>query len=175
MKDEPKPSRASVLHAVIEEILTRKDGQIPTNVDGIDRFFNGIEDLTNVLLLRWHTRLVASLERGLVDDPEDREEIVIEAWRHATWMYWGVRMVIDELAANPPTEAVGQAVQTTARNDWAIMAVTAGLASGFDEAAVRAGHQLEFDARRRNRAEHSTGRDTQPRTVLDRIKATITG
>jgi hypothetical protein len=53
MKEGPKPSRASVLHEVIEEILIRKDGQIPTDIDGIDTFFDGIEDLVNALLLRW--------------------------------------------------------------------------------------------------------------------------
>ena len=123
MKDEPKPSRAGVLHEVIEEILARKDGQIPTDIDGIDTFFDGIDDLASALLLRWHTRLVASLERGLADDPEDREEAVIEAWRHATWIYWGVRKVIDDLADHPPTEEIAHAVRATAHNDWAAMAL----------------------------------------------------
>jgi hypothetical protein len=173
MKDEPKPSRASVLHAMIDNILARKDGEIPTNIDGIDTFFDGIEDLANALLLRWHTRLVASLERGLVDDPEDREEAVIEAWRHATWIYWGVRMVIDKLAENPPTEEVAHAVHMTARNDWAVMALAAGLASGYDEPAIRVGHRLELQARRRNLLEHSTAREPHPRTLLGKLKTLI--
>ncbi|MDP3891421.1 hypothetical protein [Nocardioides sp.] len=160
---------------MIEEILIRKDGQIPTDIDGIDTFFNGTEDLTNALLLRWHTRLTASLERGLVDDPEDREDAVIEAWRHATWIYWGVRRLIDELAENPPTEGVANAVRTTARNDWAAMAIAAGLASGFDEPAARVGHRLELEARRRNLVEHSTARMPRPRTVLGKVKAMLTG
>jgi hypothetical protein len=175
MKDEPKPSRASVLHAIIEDILARKDGKIPTNIDGMDTFFDGIDDLANALLLRWHTRLVASLERGLVDDPEDREEAVIEAWRHANWIYWGVRMVIDELEQNPPTEEVAHAVHRTARNDWAVMAIAAGLASEFDEPAARVGHRLELEARRRNREEHSSARDPQPRTLLGKLKDALIG
>lgn len=81
MKDRPNPSRSGVLHAVIDEILTRDDGQVPTDIEGITTYFSTIDDLANAVLLRWHTRLVASLERGLVDDPEDREEAVIEAWR----------------------------------------------------------------------------------------------
>lgn len=174
MKEGPKPSRASVLHEVIEEILIRKDGQIPTDIDGIDTFFNSIEDLANALLLRWHTRLVASLERGLADEPEDREEVVIEAWRHATWIYWGVRRVIDDLADHPPTEEVAHAVRATARNDWAAMALAAGLASAFDEPAVRVGHRLELEARRRNVVEHSTARMPRPRTVLGKVKAMLT-
>lgn len=175
MKDRPKPSRAGVLHEVIEEILIRKDGQIPTDIKGIDTFFNGIEDLTNALLLRWHTRLVASIERGLADDPEDREEIVIEAWQHATWIYWGVRRVIDELAKSPPTAGVAHAVHATARNDWAAMAVAAGLASGFDEPAVRVGHRLELEARRRNLVDRRTARTPRRRTVVGRVKAALIG
>lgn len=176
MKERPKPSRASVLHEVIEEILVRKDGQIPTDIDSIDTFFDGIEDLVNALLLRWHTRLVASLERGLADEPEDREEAVIEAWQHATWIYWGVRKVIDELAENPPTEGVAHAVRTTARNDWAAMAIAAGLASGFDDPASRVGHGLELEARRRNAlAEHTAAREPRPRNVLNKIKTILSG
>ena len=175
MKDKPKPSRAGVLHQVIEEILSRKDGQIPPDIEGIDVLFDGIDDLSNALLLRWHTRLVASLERGLADEPEDREEAVIEAWRHATWIYWGVRKVIDDLADHPPTKEVAHAVRTTAHNDRAAMALAAGLASGYDEPAIRVGHRLELEARRRNLVEHSTARIPRQRTVLGKVKAILTG
>lgn len=164
MTDDPRPSRAGVLHAVIEETLARNDGQIPTDIDGIDTFFDGIEDLANALLLRWHTRLVASLERELADEPEDREDAVIEAWRHANWNYRGVRKVIDDFAEHPPTEEVARAVRATARNDWAAMALAAGLASAFDEPAVRVGHCLELEARRRLRlATHPESRKRRPR------------
>lgn len=129
MKKHPRPTRASVLHAVIEEIQARNDGQIPTDVDGIDAFFHDTGDLADALLLRWHTRLTASLEGGLVGDPESRREAVIEAWRHCAQTYRGVRMVIDQLVADPPTEAIDNAVRTTTSNDWAAMAVAAGLAS----------------------------------------------
>lgn len=160
---------------MIEEILVRKDGQIPTDIKGIDTFFDAIEDLANALLLRWHTRLVASIERGLVDDPEDREEAVIAAWRHATGIYWGVRTLIDEFADNPPTEDVAHSVRATARHDWAAMAVAAGLASAFDEPAVRIGHRLELQARRRNLANQYTDNLPRPRTMLGRVKAMLTG
>jgi hypothetical protein len=176
MKNDPKPTRADVLHTVTEEILARKDGQIPTNIDGIDTFFHGTEGLADALLLRWHTLLTASLERGLVGDPEDREEMVIEAWRHATDTYRGVRMVIDELTKNPPTDGVAHAVRATARNDCASMAIAAGLASRFDEPAIRVGHRLELEARRRNQlAEHTAAREPRPRTVLSKIKTILSG
>lgn len=175
MKAEPKPSRASVLHAVIDTTLARRDGQIPTDIEGIDNFFDGIEDLASALLLRWHTRLIASLERGLSDEPEDREQAVIEAWRHANWIYWGVRMVVDELTDNPPTEKVADAVRMTARNDWAAMAIAAGLASGFDEPAARVGQRLELEARRRNQVERSTAREQRHRTPLTKLKETLIG
>lgn len=176
MKKAPKPTRAGVLHAVTEEILARQDGQIPTNLDGLDTFFHGTEGLADALLLRWHTLLTTSLERGLVGDPEDREEMAIEAWRHATVTYRGVRMVIDELAENPPTEGVAHAVRTTARNDWAAMAVAGGLASGFDEPAIRVGHRLELEARQRNQlAEHTAAPEPRPRNVLNKIKTILSG
>lgn len=175
MKDEPKPSRALVLHAAIEEILARQDGQIPRNIEGMNTVFHGAEDLANALLLRWHTRLVASLERGLADEPEDREEKVIEAWRHASRIYRGVRMVIDDLAENPPTEQVADAVRATARNDWATMALAAGLASAFDEPAIRVGHRLELEARRRELLERSTVRKPPLKEVLDKVKAIFSG
>ncbi len=150
MKTHPSPTRASVLHAVIEEMQARNDGRIPTDVDGVDAFFHDTEDLTDALLLRWHTQLTASLEGGLVGDPEDRQEAAVEAWRQAAQTYRGVRRVIDELAAHPPTEAIAHAVRATTYNDWAAMAVAAGLASDFDRAASRVGQALELEARRRD-------------------------
>ena len=176
MKDRPKPTRATVLHAVTEEILVRKDGQIPTDIEGIDTFFNGTEDLADALLLRWHTLLTASLERSLVGDPHHREEAVIEAWRHASSLYWGVRRVIDELAENPPSDEVAHAVRATLHNDWAAMAVAAGLASGFDDTAVRMGHRLELEARRRAPAPPDTAVTPHaPRSALGRLKEMLTG
>ena len=175
MKVRPKPTRASVLHAVMEEILTRNDGRMPTAIEGINIHFSTIDDLANAVLLRWHTRLVASLERGLVDDPEDREEAVIEAWRHAAQIYSGVRKVIDELANNPPTDVVHHAVVATARHDWAIMAITAGLASGVDGAGVRVGHRLELEARRRHFAQDGTVSRFGVRTLLGKLMAKRVG
>ena len=176
MKNHPKPTRAGVLHAVTEEILARKDGQIPTDIDGIDTFFHDPEDLADALLLRWHTLLTASLERGLAGDPEDRKEMVIEAWRHATETYRGVRMIIDELAENPTTDGVAHAVRATARNDWAAMAIAAGLASGFDEPAIRVGHRLELEARRRNNIVDGTAvREPPPRKLFSKFKTILIG
>lgn len=151
-------------------MLARRDGQIPTDIPDFDTFFDGIDDLSNALLLRWYTRLIASLERGLSDEPEDREQAVIAAWRHANWIYWGVRMVIDELTDNPPTENFADAVRMTARNDWAAMAIAAGLASGLDEPSARVGQRLELEARRRNQVERSCAREQRHRTPLTRLK-----
>jgi hypothetical protein len=175
VKDRPKPSRATVLHALIEEILARDDGQIPTNIEGTDTYFNNDEDLANALLLRWHTRLVASLERGLVDDPEDRREAVIEAWRHASRIYSGVRRVIDEMAEDPPTDVVAHAVLATARNDWAAMAIAAGLASGIDELGARVGQRLELEARQRNLTEQSAANKPAARSLLGTLMAHLVG
>ncbi|QWC84172.1 hypothetical protein KLP28_11260 [Nocardioidaceae bacterium] len=56
---------------------------------------------------------------------------------------------------HPPTATIERAVHTTARHDWAAMAVAAGVASGFDEPAVRLGHRLELEARQRDQASAS--------------------
>ncbi|KQY61109.1 hypothetical protein ABKW28_16290 [Nocardioides sp. 31GB23] len=97
--------------------------------------------------------------------------MAIEPWRQATKTYRGGRMVIDELTENPPTEGVAHAVRTTARHDWAAMAIAAGLASGLDEPAIRVGHRLEIEARRSNQlAEHTAAREPRPRNVLSKIK-----
>lgn len=176
MKREPKPSRATVLHAVTETILARKDGQIPADIEGTDKFFSSAEDVAEALLLRWHTHLTASLERGLADDPEDRQEMVVQAWQRATETYMGVRMLIDNLAENPPTEGVANAVRATARNDWAAMAVAAGLASDFQEPAARVGHRLELEARQRlTRSRTPADRGRRPRTRLGKIRARLIG
>jgi hypothetical protein len=63
----------------------------------------------------------------------------------------------------------------TARNDWAAMAIAAGLASGFDEPAARVGHRMELEARRRNQLERSTARDPHERGFLIRLKDAIIG
>lgn len=75
-------------------------------------------------------------------------------------------MVIDELTDNPPTEDFADAVRMTARNDWAAMAIAAGLASGLDEPAARVGQRLELEARRRNQVGRSGAREQRPRTPL---------
>lgn len=168
VKQEQSLSRASVLRAMIGEMLDRKDGQVPSNVHGAETFFDGLDDIANALLLRWHTRLTASLERSLANDPFDREEAVIEAWRHANWIYWGVRMVIDQFAEKPPSDIVAHAVRTTAHNDWAAMAVAAGLASNRGESAARVGQRLELEARHRDRVERSTAREHGNRRRLRR-------
>lgn len=176
MKTHPRPSRASVLQAVIEEIQAHSDGQIPRCVDDVDIYFRDTEDLANTLLLRWHTRLASILEDEMLGEPENRQEATIEAWRRASRTYCGVRKVIDELAANPPSEAIAHAVRTTTYNDWAAMAVAAGLASGFNRAASRVGQGLELEARRRNEVAQRRRAD-RPRQVLrhalDEIKRVL--
>ena len=118
---------------------------------------------------------MASIERGLVDDPEDRREAVIEAWRHASRIYSGVRKVVDEMAEDPPTDVVAHAVLATARNDWAAMAIAAGLASGIDEPGARVGQRLELEARRRNLTEQSTANKSLARSLLGKVQAALIG
>lgn len=163
MKHPPIKTRASVLHAVTEEILARQDRQLPTDLKGVDEFFPDTDALVDALLLRWHTLLTARLERALGAGLGEGQESVIEAWRHAAETYRGVRHVLDELDEHPPNATIAHAVRTTARNDWAAMAVAAGLASGFDEPAIRLGHRLELEARRRDQISPPLHRDEPER------------
>ncbi len=148
MKDGATPSRAAVLHEVIEVILSRQDGRLPTDLDNVEIFFADAEDLISTVLLRWHTLLASRLEHAVADEPDDRAQSVIGAWRDAADDYRGVRLLIDQLSAHPPSTAVERAVRATSRHDWAAMAVCAGQASSFDPPAIRAGRQLELEARR---------------------------
>ena len=87
-------------------------------------------------------------------------------------------MVIDQLVADPPTEAIDNAVRTTTSNDWAAMAVAAGLASDFDHAATRVGRRLELEARRRNElVQPHPGESAAPqdRGALARFKKMLVG
>lgn len=173
MKDTAKPTRATVLHAVIDEILSRQDGQLPTDIDHLDTFFTDQEDLISAVLLRWHTLLTARLEHSVAHEPHDRTQSVIDAWCDAAHDYRGVRLLLDQLGANPPSEPVARAVWATAHHDWAAMAVCAGLASGYDEPAARVGRHLELEARRRgspNQARH----DQRRCALLSKLKSMLT-
>jgi hypothetical protein len=172
MKDKARPTRATVLHAVIDDILARQDGQLPSDLDHLETFFTDQEDLISAVLLRWHTLLTARLEHSVADEPADRTQSVIDAWRDAADDYRGVRLLIDQLGANPPSEPVARAVRATAHHDWAAMAVCAGLASGYDEPAARVGRRLELEARRRA----AEGRSPYRRhwALLNKLKARLT-
>lgn len=173
MKDKARPTRATVLHAVIDELLARQDGQLPTDLEDVETFFTDQEDLISAVLLRWHTLLTARLEHGVADEPDDRTRSVIDAWCDAADNYRGVRLLIDQLGANPPSQAVARAVRATAHHDWAALAVCAGLASGYDEPAVRVGRRLELEARRRCSGAQPPD-DSRRRAGLKKLKAMLT-
>ncbi|HEY0891208.1 MAG TPA: hypothetical protein VGE38_16515 [Nocardioides sp.] len=174
MQDKPRPTRATVLHAVTKEILARQDGQLPTDLADIATFFTDEEDLLGAVLLRWHTLLTARLEHRVADEPDDRTRSVIDAWCDAANNYRGVLLLIDQLRANPPSPAVARAVRATAHHDWAALAVCAGLASAYDEPAIRVGQRLELKARRRCSEDQS--RDNRSnRAGLKKLKAMLKG
>lgn len=173
MTHAPTYRRAAVLQAVIEEAQARQDGHLPCELPGVSITFHDTEDLIGALLLRWHTRLATALERSVADEPLDREAAVVRAWRTARDETAGLRLVLDRLAANPPNDAVERALCTTARNDWAYMAVAAGLASTLDATAARVGRQLELKARNGDHPELLAA-VSAPESLLMRLRDVLT-
>jgi hypothetical protein len=79
------------------------------------------------------------------------------------------------MAEDPPTDVVAHAVLATARNDWAAMAIAAGLASDIDKPGARVGQRIELEARRRNLAEQSTAGKPPARSLLGTLMAHLVG
>lgn len=173
MTTTPAYTRANVLQAVINEAQVRQDGHLPSDLPGVTTTFVDTADLVGALLLRWHTRLATALERAMGEYPLDLEAAVVRAWRRARDESAGVRLVLDRLAANPPNEAVARALRTTAHNDWAYMAVAAGLASTLDAAATPVGRSLETKARCGDHPEPATEFVAQP-SLLARLRDVLT-
>ena len=115
---------------------------------------------------------------GPVEQPTDLESAVLSAWREAATELAGVRQIIDAYTAHPASPEMDEALRTSHRKDWTLMAVMAGRASINDERAERVGRRLEELARAayhpavaatpRHRAEHDDARGS---SIIGRLKA----
>ena len=139
--------RGDVLRAVVAEAESRRDGVLPMELPGVTETFGDAHHLVAALQLRWHTRLAGSIERALLDQPDDLESAVVAAWRDAAAELAGVRMILDVQRAEPAGPATGDMLERAHRKDVVMLAVMAGLANGADPAAVRIGQRLEEQAR----------------------------
>jgi hypothetical protein len=118
--------RTEVLRSVIEEIQSRNDGRLPMELPGVAETFGDELDLLAALQLRWHTRLAGRIERSLMDQPDDPEAAVLDAWRRTATELAGVRRVLDAYTEHPTSAEMADALATSRRKDWALLAAMTG-------------------------------------------------
>jgi hypothetical protein len=139
--------RGDVLRDVVDEAEARRDGVLPMELPGVTETFGDAHHLLAALQLRWHTLLAGSIERALLDRPDDLEAAVVSAWRATAAELAGVRRILDAHRAEPASPETGELLERAHRKDVVMLAVLAGRANGADVAAVRIGERLEEQAR----------------------------
>lgn len=167
-------SREQILRDAITSANRRRDGVLPMDVPGVAETFGDPLTLLGALQLRWHTRLAGRIERELLRQPMDLEGAVVAAWHATADELPGVLAIIDRHRAEPHDAATAEAMAKSAAKERTLLALMAGRASVADEAAVRAGAEIE----RRARATHRRSEPVTPRPVeqpclFDRIKAAL--
>lgn len=140
--------RGEILRTVIAVADQRRDGLLPTDVDGVDQTFADDLDLLGALHLRWHTRLAGHIERALMEQPLDLEGAVVAAWRRTARDMPGVRAILDHYGAAPTDDRMAATLAKAFRKEHLMLAVMAGRGAYADEQAVPIGAALEERARR---------------------------
>lgn len=167
------PLRGEVLRDVIAAADARRDGVLPMDVPGVAETFATEPVLLGALQLRWHTRLAGAIERALQAQPLDLEAAVVGAWHETARAMPGVRRVIDRRTEGGPGALAGSALGKALAKEHELLAVAAGLGSGADEAALRAGAELA-DRARASYVETPPGpARRRPLTLVDRLKAAL--
>ena len=170
--------RGEVLRDVVDEVNSRRDGSLPTELPGVAETFSDDLDLVAALQLRWHTRLSGRIDRALVDEPSDLERAVLAAWVATADELPGVRAVLDAHLAAPTSPEMAEALEVARAKERALLAAMAGKASAQDAAAARVGARLEEQARATYapvvpvRGPRHRGEDTQ-RGLIGRLKAVL--
>lgn len=170
--------RGEVLRDVVDEVNSRRDGSLPTELPGVAETFSDDLDLVAALQLRWHTRLSGRIDRALVDEPSDLEHAVLAAWVATAEELPGVRAVLDAYHAAPTGPAMAEALEVARAKERALLAAMAGLASAQDAAAARVGARLEEEARAAYapvapvRGPRHRGEDARP-GLISRLKAAL--
>lgn len=133
--------RDEALRAVLELADRRSDGLLPWDeFPAAIEIFGTPAELLRALQMRWHTRLVGSLDEELAAEPLDLEAAAIRGWCRAAAEMPGARAILD---ANRDHSAIALA----RRKDFLLLASSAGLGFIEDAYAVRAGKALEDRAR----------------------------
>jgi hypothetical protein len=180
--------RGEVLRAVTAVAEERAaegswDGTLPRTLPDGTALFPGVFrdelDLVGALLLSWHARLSAEIERGLARQPMDLEGAVVRAWARAADHRPGLRLVIDRYTDDPVDERMRQALCRAREKEWVRLAAAAGLACDEGRAAAAAGRRIELAARahrlaaaRKQAQPASVGRRC-PGSLVERIKAAL--
>lgn len=172
-------SRGETLRNVIATSAVRRDGLLPTDVEGVSDTFRDDLDLLGALTLKWHTRLSGQIEAMLAHQPMDLEEAVAIAWSNAAHELAGVRMIIDHYTANPTDEAMATAMAAATFKEQQLLAVNAGRTSIADETARRIGAEIEERARLLHRgipmltADDLYEAPEERATLLERLRAVV--
>ncbi len=169
--------RGEILRAVVAAADARRDGVLPMDVPGVAENFDGELDLLSALMLKWHARLSASIERELMREPMDLELAVARAWRRTADELPGVRLLIDRCSDHPDDAEMATAVSRAQEREWIRLAAAAGLANDESAAAARAGRRVEQEARALDAAlaGQDTGSEDSAATLsfVERIRAVL--
>ncbi|MGY2702274.1 hypothetical protein [Nocardioides sp. HB32] len=167
-------SRGEILRDVITVANERRDGRLPTDVEGVADAFGDELTLLGALQLRWHTRLAGHIERELMHQPMELEDAVVAAWHATADELPGVLAIIDHHRDQPTDGAMADAMSTSAEKERILLAMMAGRVSAPDAAAVRVGAAIEARARATYRPVHvPTSRRAEHPTLLGRLKAVL--
>lgn len=166
--------RGDVLRAVVAAADARRDGVLPTDIDGVHAVFADDAELLGALQLKWHTRLAGRIEQAQLHQPMDLPGAVIGAWQETAQLLPGIRAVLDHyraLAADGLcSEQVATVMAKSADKEHMALAAMAGLASAGDRRGIAVGVALEGQARATLPVPVRTA---EPRTFMDRLKALL--
>ncbi|MDO9455470.1 hypothetical protein [Nocardioides sp.] len=169
-------SRGEILRTVIATANTRRDGLLPTDVDGVADTFADDLELLGTLQLKWHTRLAGHIERQLLEQPLDLPLAVATAWGSACDELPGVRLVLDHYRAEPDDAAMAQAMAKATVKEHALLAVMAGQgAIGGVQAEAEAapiGARIEERARSLHRGVPTLVPEARP-SFLERLRSVL--
>jgi hypothetical protein len=167
--------RGDVLRAVIAAADQRRDGALPSDVDGVAETFADDLDLLAALQLKWHTRLAGRIEREQLHQPLDLRDSVVRAWQLTADELPGIRAILDEARRHPADEATREVVRKAVAKEHVLLAVMAGRASAQDDRAAAAGARIEDEALA-TRAPYpldGAGDGVQRPSLLVRLKAAL--
>jgi regulator of protease activity HflC (stomatin/prohibitin superfamily) len=168
--------RGDVLRGVIAAADQRRDGALPTDLEGVSATFADDLDLLAALQLKWHTRLAGRIEREQVSQPMNLRAAVVRAWHQTADELPGIRAILDEARLRPADEATAEIMRKSAAKEHVLLAVMAGEASAHDALAAAVGARIEAEAKATwpsyDVLEELTD-DTERPTFLGRLKAAL--